>query len=1490
MKTRPGLGLLSIALVAAGLGLLFSASGPAKQASAQAGTPVATAPVTPSATPAPAVPASTAREVAAHDVIGSCWNAGQPPAFAEFRDWAVRYLAASPAARPALLAEGVKLAEARRAELAQLIRTDPELALALAVPMVVRQQLPADIVAQLEERVSGRGNLSLMATTAEAEQPAAQPMFHAAVIGDKQYTAYVYGRRENQATLIAPTSVIGVALDRQLAVSESPLRVLEPGELAAGRPISAICDVSGDTTGADASTPLNVKVATAAEYNGVIHVFCHIEHVTEQEAKLASQERDRTHNARLAADGESLSDSEVLADSYTQGTKKLLLILVDFSDKTGGSTTPAAALNLINGTNGVHDYYTSVSYGATNLLMTSTDVTPVLRMPKTADTYATANDYYGLHSDAEAAATTAGFAVNTYDRIGVILAPIGGQFSGWSGLGQVGGPDFWIQGFSAGVVAHEVGHTYGLYHSNLWKVTDGNPVSAAGTSIEYGDVFDVMGSASINNEFSHWNRAMLQWIPNAAIASGDNPGTYRVYRFDGGAASNLANTRAIRVVRDTTRDFWIGYRRKSGNASLNGGAYIIYGYKSNNHGDLLDMTTPGVNPGNVHDEGLAIGQTFSDAVSGITIKPLAQGGSGPEEYLDVQIGYQPRVSWAQTGFSADAGGLHALLTVSRTKNSTGTVSVNYATASGTAVSPTNFTAQSGTLTWADGDMADKTIDITLLPHAPAGSTTNFTATLSSPSGALLWGAATATVNVIDPGVRDPSYLAYSISNRVQKVLPLPDGSVIVGGAFGSIYDSVHFVSYIRAGITRVPATGGVDPTFAVDGGASGFLPSVVYDLARQPDGRIIVVGQFTGFNGVSGKNYIVRLLADGSLDPTFNAGAGANGIIYSVMLHPNGKILIGGAFTSFNGVAREYLARLNADGSLDATFTGPDFNGTSGGKVTSLALQPDGNLLAAGSFTLGTVANLCRVTVTGAPDAAFSGLTTGSNAAINKVVLQPDGRILLAGAFTTINGTARGGLARLTATGANDANFVPPASNGVCQTVFLEPDGSVLVGGASAAPRRLAHLSGTGTLDSAFNLAADVPTDVFDIALLANGRGIFGSNSANYQGAGYVCPLWEFSAGLTALPGTVQFGPTTARGTQGSSVTFSVNRTGGSTGALQVGYSTVSGPGHFTPVSGLLYWASGDTSVKTITVALTSGTLAGPTESCAINLGQSLLGGTLLGVSQQAVITIYPSAPPGNTNDFNGDGSHDILLENAATGERVLWLMGGPNNAYVIQGLSLGSLDPAWHIAGTADFNGDGKPDILLENTASGQRVLWLMGGPNNAYVTLGVDLGSLNPVWHIVATTDFNGDGNPDILLENSSSGQRVLWLMGGPNNAYVIQGVDLGSLDPLWHIAGTADFNGDGSPDILLENTASGQRVLWLMGGPYNSYVQLGIDLGSLPPAWHITGTADFNGDGKPDILLENTASGQRVLWLMGGPNNAYVTLSLDLGSLNPAWRIVK
>lgn len=136
--------------------------------------------------------------------------------------------------------------------------------------------------------------------------------------------------------------------------------------------------------------------------------------------------------------------------------------------------------------------------------------------------------------------------------------------------------------------------------------------------------------------------------------------------------------------------------------------------------------------------------------------------------------------------------------------------------------------------------------------------------------------------------------------------------------------------------------GAIDLTFNPGTGTNG----CVNTSAVQSDGKILIGGHFTSFNGTP-RNRIARLNADGTLDPTFNSSTGANGEIYIITLQGDGKIIIGGVFSSYNGVSRNHLARLNADGTLDTTFN----PGTgSNGEVLTTALQNDGKIIIGGDF------------------------------------------------------------------------------------------------------------------------------------------------------------------------------------------------------------------------------------------------------------------------------------------------------------------------------------------------------------------------------------------------------------------------------------------------------------------------------------------------------------------------------------------------------------
>ena len=112
-------------------------------------------------------------------------------------------------------------------------------------------------------------------------------------------------------------------------------------------------------------------------------------------------------------------------------------------------------------------------------------------------------------------------------------------------------------------------------------------------------------------------------------------------------------------------------------------------------------------------------------------------------------------------------------------------------------------------------------------------------------------------------------------------------------------------------------------------------------MAIQSDGKILVGGTFFTYNGVSA-NRVIRLNSDGSVDNTFVTGTGFNNYVLSIVIQSDGKILVGGGFTAYNGVSANRIIRLNSDGSIDNTFvTGTGFDNY----VYSIAIQSDGKIL-----------------------------------------------------------------------------------------------------------------------------------------------------------------------------------------------------------------------------------------------------------------------------------------------------------------------------------------------------------------------------------------------------------------------------------------------------------------------------------------------------------------------------------------------------------------
>jgi hypothetical protein len=247
----------------------------------------------------------------------------------------------------------------------------------------------------------------------------------------------------------------------------------------------------------------------------------------------------------------------------------------------------------------------------------------------------------------------------------------------------------------------------------------------------------------------------------------------------------------------------------------------------------------------------------------------------------------------------------------------------------------------------------------------------------------------------------------------------------------------------------------------------------------------------------------------------------------------------------------------------------------------------------------------------------------------------------------------------------------------------------------------------------------------------------------------------------------------------------------------------------------------------------------------------------------------------GGALDFNGDGNPDLVWRNKETGRTTIWFMEGAtwNGGYANIEPTL--TDKSWSLVGIADFNGDGNPDLLWRNSGTGITTIWYMNGAtwNGGYANIEPTLADNK--WTIVGLADFNGDGNIDLLWRHFESGRTTIWYMTGPtwNGNYAdVEPTVVGS---DWSIVGIADFNGDGSPDLLWRNSNDGTTTIWYMTGPTwnGGYAQVLPTLND--PNWSIVAVRDFNGDGSPDLLWRNTSvipedpnAYRTTVWYMDGP----------------------
>jgi uncharacterized delta-60 repeat protein len=347
------------------------------------------------------------------------------------------------------------------------------------------------------------------------------------------------------------------------------------------------------------------------------------------------------------------------------------------------------------------------------------------------------------------------------------------------------------------------------------------------------------------------------------------------------------------------------------------------------------------------------------------------------------------------------------------------------------------------------------------------------------------------------GTLDNTFIASNgvgASGIVRTINIQSNGKIIIGGDFVDVNGTS------RNRIARINTNGTLDTTFNPGTGAN----NSVYSTSIQSDGKIIIGGYFTSFNGIA-KKYITRLNADGTLDSSFNSGTGADNYVLTTSFQNDGKIIIGGWFTTYNSNVRNYIARLNSDGTLDSSFN----SGTSQyGTVYTSKIQTNGKIIIGGNF--GSYngyfrGKIARINIDGEIDYSFNSGTASDNF-IWASSIQSDGKILIGGDFTSYFGVSRSKIARLNTDGTLDTSFNPgTGANGTIHKIAIQNDGKIIIGGDftvynGITRNRIARLNTDGTLDTSFNPGTGANDGVYTISIQGDEKIIIGGNFLTYNG------------------------------------------------------------------------------------------------------------------------------------------------------------------------------------------------------------------------------------------------------------------------------------------------------------------------------------------------------------------------------------------------------